>query len=63
MLFTDVLFSIIIFRRLHLQTFFNKVWNVIYSFFFAFQFKTYLSILILFSEQVSSPGKIPQLSF
>lgn len=63
MLFTDVLFSIIIFRRLHLQTFINKVWNVIYSFFFAFQFKTYLSILILFSEQVSSPGKIPQLSF
>ena len=63
MLFTDVLFSIIIFRRLHLQTFINKVWNVIYSSFFAFQFKTYLSILILFSEQVSSPGKIPQLSF
>ena len=63
MLFTDVLFSIIIFRRLHLQTFINKVWNVIYSFFFAFQFKTYLSILISFSEQVSSPGKIPQLSF
>jgi len=63
MFFTVVLFSIIIFRRLHLQTFIDKVWNAIYSFFFTFQFKTYLSILILFSEQVSSPGKIPQLLF